>query len=200
MFNIRKLLSQLLFATCLAGTAGVAAAGPLYRVDIDTAALGSGTAFLDLYFLGLGNATDALATVTSLAGAFDGDAVLTGSVTGTVPGPLAFSNANGGAELVQAITLGGHFGFDVRFLMDSGTVGTAFGWALFTDTGYLGADGDLGNLFLHPEAAPDQQVSVVLASPLASVTVIPEPSTGLLLLLAGSVLLVSARLRKPGSL
>ena len=195
MFNIKKRLAKLLFAVCLTATAGYAAAGPLYRVDIDTASLGSGTAYLDLYFLGLGNATNALATVTSLAGAFDGDAVLTGSVTGTLPGPLALSNANGGSELVQAITLGGHFGFDVSFLMDTGNVGTAFGWALFTENGYLGADGDLGNLFLHPEAAQNQQVSVVLVSPLASVTVIPEPSTLLLLLLAGSALLVSARRR-----
>lgn len=195
MFNIKKLLAKLLFAVCLSGTAGVAAAGPIYHVDIATSSLGTGPAFLGLYFAGLGNATNALATVANLVGALDGAAVLTGSVTGAAPGPLVFSNANGGGDLVQAITLGGEFSFDLSFLMDSGTTGMTFGWALFSADSYLGADGDLGNVFLNPDAAPGQQVTVALASQLVTVTKIPEPSTFLLLLVAGSALLLVARRR-----
>ena len=195
MKNLKPFLAKLLLAVCFSATAGVAAAGPLYRVDINTATLGAGPAYLGLYFLSLGDASEALATVTNLAGAFADAPAVTGSVTGTVPGPLVFSNANGGGELVQAITLGGHFGFDVRFLMDGGNLGTTFGWALFSDTAYLGADGDLGNIFLNPNAAPGEQERVALASQLAAVTLIPEPSSVLLMLLAGSALLLVQRRR-----
>lgn len=195
MKNLTTLLAKLLLAVCFSASAGVAAAGPLYRVDINTSTLGAGPAYLGLYFLSLDDASAALATVTNLAGAFADAPAMTGSVTGAAPGPLVFSNANGGGELVQAITLGGHVGFDVRFLMDIGTIGTTFGWALFGETAYLGADGDLGNIFLNPAAAPGEQERVALASQLTAVTLIPEPSSVLLLLLAGSALLLVRRRR-----
>eukprot|EP01034_Spumella_vulgaris_P038448 gene38448-47474_t len=61
--------------------------------------------------------------------ALTGAAGVTGTVDGALPGPLVFSNANGGSELVHAITLGGVFSFDLTFLMGSGDVGSTFGWA-----------------------------------------------------------------------
>jgi hypothetical protein len=167
------------------GAAGQAAAAPIYRVNIDTASLGTGSAFLGLYFLGLDGGPAATATVSQLAGALDGAADLFGSVTGSAPGPFVFSNANGGGELVQAIQLGGMFSFDVSFAMDPGSTGTTFGWALFDAVQYLGVDGDLGNLFLQPAAPAGQQV--IVAAPttqLGGVTVIPEPSSALLMLAA----------------
>jgi hypothetical protein len=168
MFRFKHFLSWLTLAAALTGTCGQAAATPLYHVDIDTASLGSGPAFLELYFLGL-----------------DGAADLTGTVTGTAPGSFVFGNAGGGGDLVQAIQLGGKFGFDVSFTMLPGDIGTAFGWALFDATHYLGADGDLGNLFLQPFAPVGEQVLVAAHStPVSSVTKVPEPSTAALMLVA----------------
>jgi hypothetical protein len=185
MFNFKCILARLLLAVSLAAGMAPAGAGPIYHVDIDTSSLGTGPAFLGLYFLGLDGAAEATATATKLAGAFSGPATLTGSVAGGVPGPLVFSNANGGGDWFQAIELGGMFSFDLSFMVGSGDTGATFGWALFNETQYLGVDGDLGNLFLQPGAPADQQVTFAVAdSQLSSVTVIPEPSTAALMLLA----------------
>ncbi|MFS2134275.1 PEP-CTERM sorting domain-containing protein, partial [Telluria sp. Tellsp131] len=64
-------------------------------------------------------------------------------------------------------------------------IGTAFGWALFDATHYLGADGDLGNLFLQPFAPVGEEILVAAPStPVSSVTKVPEPSTAALMLVA----------------
>jgi hypothetical protein len=183
MLNFKHFLANVALAAAMIGACAQAAASPLfYRIDIDTASLGPGPAFLDLYFLGLAGAPDASATVSHLTGALDGAADLTGSVTGSTPGPFVFTNANGGGEVVQAIQLGGKFSFDVSFAMNPGSTGTTFGWALFDTTHYLGADGDLGNVFLQPFAPVGQQL--LLAAPATAVshaTAIPEPSTAALM-------------------
>ena len=185
MSRFKHFLSWLALAAALTGTCGQAAAMPLYHVDIDTASLGSGPAFLDLYFLGLDGAPAATAIVSSLTGALDGPADLTGTVVGTAPGPFVFGNAGGGGDLVQAIQLGGKFSFDVSFTMLPGDIGTTFGWALFDATHYLGADGDLGNLFLQPFAPAGEQILVAAPSTaVSSVTKVPEPSTAALMLVA----------------
>ena len=190
MSRFKHFLSWLALAAALTGTCGQAAAMPLYHVDIDTASLGSGPAFLDLYFLGLDGAPAATAIVSSLTGALDGPADLTGTVVGTAPGPFVFGNAGGGGDLVQAIQLGGKFSFDVSFTMLPGDIGTTFGWALFDATHYLGVDGDLGNLFLQPDAAPGNQILVAAPTTrLGGVTPIPEPSTAALMLAAMLALL-----------
>jgi hypothetical protein len=96
-----------------------------------------------------------------------------------------FGNAGGGGDLVQGIQLGGKFGFDVSFTMMPGDIGTTFGWALIDTTHYLGADGDLGNLFLQPFAPAGQQILVAAPSTrVSSLTKIPEPSTAALMLVA----------------
>lgn len=183
MFRFKHFLSWLAFAAALTGTCGQAVATPIYHVDIDTASLGSGPAFLDLYFLGLDGAPAATAIVSNLTGALDGAASLTGAVAGT--GPFVFGNAGGGGDLVQAIQLGGKFSFDVSFTMLPGDIGTTFGWALFDATHYLGADGDLGNFFLQPFASVGEQI-LVAAPPtgVSRVTTVPEPSTAALVLVA----------------
>jgi hypothetical protein len=192
MFNFKHFVSWLAFAATLACACGQAAAMPLYRVDIDTAPLGTGPAFLDLYFLGLEGAPAATATVRHLTGALDGPASLAGTVTGT--DPFVFSNAGGGGELVQAIRLGGKFSFDVSFTLAPGDIGTTFGWALFDATHYLGAAGDLGNLFLQPFAPGGEQILVVApASRVSSVTAIPEPATAALVLAALLAMAVGRR-------
>ena len=185
MFRFKHFLSWLALAAALTGTCGQAAATPLYHVDIDTASLGAGAAFLDLYFLGLDGAPAATAIVSNLTGALDGAASLTGTVAGSASGPYVFGNAGGGGELVQAIQLGGKFGFDVSFTIAPGDIGTTFGWALFDATHYLGADGDLGNLFLQPFAPAGQQIFVAAPSTrVSAVTKIPEPSTAALVFVA----------------
>jgi len=185
MFRFKHFLSWLTLAAAMTGTCGQAAATPIYHVDINTASLGSGPAFLDLYFLGLDGAPAATAIVNNLAGALDGPADLTGTVTGTAPGPFVFGNAGGGGDLVQPIQLGGKFSFDVSFTMAPGDIGTTFGWALFDTTHYLGVDGDLGNVFLQPFAPEGQQVLLATApTGVSGVTKIPEPSTAALMLVA----------------
>ena len=178
MFNFKHFLAELVLAAAAIGICGQAAAGPMYHVDVDTTSLGTGSVFLDLYFMGLAGAPAATATVTHLSGAFDGPATLTGMVTGSASGPFVFSNAGGGGELVQGIHLGGKFSFDVSFLMDPGTTGTTFGWSLFDSTHYLGVDGDLGSLSLQPYAPLAEQI-VVSAPPtqLGTVRDVPEPPT-----------------------
>jgi hypothetical protein len=185
MFNFKHFLANVALAAAMIGACGQAAATPLYHVDIDTATLGTGPAFLDLYFMGLDGAPAATAIVSNLTGALDGAATLVGMVTGSAPGPFVFGNAGGGGEVVQAIQLGGKFGFDISFTMAPGDIGTTFGWALFDATHYLGADGDLGNLFLQQFAPAGQQVFVAAPSTrVSSVTKIPEPSTAALMLVA----------------
>ena len=185
MFRFKHLLSWLALAAALTGPSGQAAAAPIYHVDIDTATLGSGPAFLDLYFLGLDGAPAATATVNHLTGALDGPADLTGTVAGAASGPFVFGNAGGGGDLLQPIQLGGKFSFDVSFTMLPGDIGTTFGWALFDATHYLGVDGDLGNLFLQPFAPAGQQILVAAPSTLlGGVTTVPEPSTAALMLVA----------------
>ena len=197
MNYLKNLLAKLLLAACMLSVAGQAGAAQQYTVTIDTATLGSGPAYLGLYFLGLADAAPATATVNNLTGAFSGKPQLTGSVTGTPPGPLVFSSASGGGELVMTVSLGGLLSFDVGFTLGAGDAGTTFGWSLFNESSYLGADGDLGTVSLQPGAAPGAIFTVNNASGLSHVSAVPEPSS-VLLMVAGMLCIVArARRRQP---
>jgi len=195
MSKFQTMLARLLLAAMLACGAGQAAAGPTYKVSIDTAALGTGPAFLGLYFMGLADATAASAIVGNLAGDLVGAPQVNGMVAGSAPGPITFSNANGGSDWVQQVMLGGMFSFDVYFLVGQGDVGSTFGWALFDDTHYLGADGDLGTVSVQPAMGGNAQFELATSGQLAAVQVIPEPGTAWLFLLAALPLLAFARRR-----
>ena len=184
MSKFRKLFVQLVLACSMLAAAGQASAGQMYQVRIDTASLGTGPAYLGLYFLGLAGASDASAHVFGLAGDFDGAAMLSGSVA-SAGSRYRFSNANGGGELVQAVELGGIFRFNVAFEMDPGPIGATFGYALFDETRYLGADGDLGVFQLAADGQGGLQVETVIEAG-KLVGVVPEPS-GVALLLAGAI-------------
>jgi hypothetical protein len=186
MFKLKHILANLVLAAAAVGACAQAGATPVYyHVDVDTASLGTGPAWLDMYFMSLDGAPAATAFVDHLGGALDGSPDLLGSVTGGLPGPFVFSNANGGGELVQGIQLGGKFGFDVSFTMAPGNTGTTFGWSLFDTTHYLGVDGDLGDLFLQPDAPVGQQILVAAPpAPLGGVTPVSEPPTTALMLVA----------------
>ena len=196
MNHMKDLLVKLLLAVCMLGGAGQAGAAQQYTVTIDTATLGGGTAYLGLYFLGLADAAPAAATVSNLAGAFSGAPQITGAVTGTPPGPLVFGNAGAGGELVMTVSLGGVLSFDVGFTLGAGDAGTTFGWSLFNDASYLGADGDLGTVSLQPGAAPGAVFAVNIASDLTRVTAVPEPSSVLLMVAGMLCLMVHARRRR----
>ena len=197
MTNFKNLLAKLMLAVMLIGGGGQALAGPTFMVSIATSSLGTGSAYLGLYFSGLAGAVDATALVNNLSGDFIGAAMTTGAVTGVAPGPLAFSNQGGYSELVQGISLGGVFSFDLQFLASAaGDVGTTFGWALFNDTAYLGANGDLGTVSLNPGAVGNARWVLSNASTLSSVQVVPEPSTIALMLLACCALAMTSRRRR----
>ena len=191
MFKLKHILANLVLAAAAIGACGQASATPVYyHVDVNTASLGTGPAWLDLYFLGLAGAADATATVRHLDGALDGAPDLLGSVTSSAPGTYVFSNAGGGSELVQAIQLGGKFSFDVSFTLAPGTTGTTFGWSLFDTTHYLGVDGDLGDFLLQPDAPLAQQIfAVAPPAPLGGVTPVPEPATAALMAVAALAML-----------
>lgn len=181
MTFVKDLLTKLLFAALLLGGAGQASAQS-YTVTIDTATLGGGSAYLGLYFLGLADAAPASATVSHLLGDLSGPAQLSGAVSGALPGPLVFGN---GGELVQAVTLGGVLKFNLSLTVGGGDAGMTFGWSLFNDSSYLGADGDLGTVALQPGAP-----NVVSGfSAVSSVAAVPEPAS-YALLLAGLLCLV----------
>lgn len=185
MTILKHFLTRLLLATLLLG--GAAQAAPQYSITIDTAALGDGNAYLGLTFLGLADAAPATATVTGLSGAFAGLPQTSGAVGGAWPGPLVFGN---GGELLRAVTLGGVLSFNVGFTLGSGDAGLTFGWALFNDSSYLGADGDLGTISLLPGTAP----VVSNLSPLSNVQAVPEPPA--LLMLALGLLCVGWQARR----
>lgn len=190
MTFVKDLMIKLMLAAALLGGAGQASAQN-YSVTIDTATLGSGPAYLGLYFLGLADAAPASATVSQLLGDFSGPVQLSGAVSGALPGPLVFGN---GGELVQAVTLGGTLKFNLHFTLGSGDSGLNFGWALFNDSSYLGADGDLGAIALQPGTTP---YAVSTFSAVSSVTAVPEPAS-YALLLAGLLCMAMLRIRRAG--
>ena len=193
MQSITQRAARLLAATWMCLCAGTALAVPVHHVDIDTSALGTGTAWLGMSFLSVGGATPASATVSNLAADLLGVPVATGSVTGGPPGTLTFTSDAGGGDWFQAIRLGGHVGFDVSFLLGDGTDGSTFSWSLFDDTHYLGVDGDLGSIALRPDAAPDARLTITPDNAFSAVRAVPEPPTLLLVALTGGVLLAVRR-------
>ena len=185
MQSFKRHAARLLAATWMCLCAGGVQAAPFYHVDIDTSTLGGGTAYLGLDFLGLGGAAPASATVSHLAGDLLGAPEATGAVTGSPPDDLTFTNDAGGGDWFQAIQLGGHVTFDVSFMLGDGSDGSTFSWSLFDDTHYLGVDGDLGSIALQPDAPDGQRLSFTPDNAFSLVSAVPEPSTPLLVALAG---------------
>jgi hypothetical protein len=198
MQTLKHHATRLLAAACMCLCAGAALAVPFvpyHHVEIDTSSLGTGTANLGIDFLSIDGATPASATVSNLTGALLGTPVATGSVTAGPAGALTFTSDAGGGDWYQPIQLGGHVGFDVTFLTGAGSDGSTFSWSLFDDTHYLGVDGILGSIDLHPDAPADARLTIGPDNAFSTVSAVPEPSTLLLVALSGCGLFAARRRR-----
>jgi hypothetical protein len=193
MFKMNSLVSRCVLALAVLTGSAAAVAGPTYHVDIDgTSTTGNG--YLVLSFLSFDPSGAAHATVTNWSG-FGG----TGSAYNDATLDLATrtlglaSGANG--YFFDAVFGSSHFGFDVRFDVDTVPVVATFGAALSDlDGNYLG-NGDLVDITL----APDQPVQVTADAAYASVAAVsaavPEPSALLSMVTGLGLLGLSLRRR-----
>ena len=177
-----------LLALALAGCASFASADTSYHATIDTSSM-SGAGWLDLTFLpGMASAAGATATLSNFSGNFGSELDLTGDVGGALPGSFTMGNSQSYNEMIQALTLGGSFSFDISFsgaYQSTPGTGTSLGVGLLSgdQSAYLGnPDGYLFQIDLTP--MQDSKLSM-FAGDIASVTAaaaVPEPSQYLLLL------------------
>ena len=195
MFKLKTLFTHALLALALACGAGAAAAGPTYQVTVNTSAFAGTNGFLDFTFLALGSAAPATATLSNFTGPLGADVFATATVAGSLPGTVTIGNGGAVNELLQAVTFGGLFTFDLNFTADQGIAGTTFGVALVNEalTDYVGVAGDILDIGLQPGAP-----TTVSVSDFASVNVVPEPSD-LLLVMSGLALMGWVVRRKAGA-
>jgi hypothetical protein len=198
MFNLKTIVTRACLAALLALSAGAALAIPGYHVSIDTSSL-AGDGYLDLTLAALADAAPVTATLTNFTGNFGAAAFTQGAVDGGVDSTLSFTNGESFNELLQAITFGGHFGFDVYFdVASAGSVGSTFAVALVNAamTDYVAGTGaDFLVIGLLPGAAPTTTSATSLSS-VSAVTAVPEPSSGILL--ASGLLLLAMYTRRGG--
>jgi len=176
MKSLQTLLSRALLAAALVTGAGVAAAGPLYHVDIDTSAF-SGDGALDITFLPAAEAAVANATASNFTGNYGAYADASAGVSGSVGGTVSFTNTVF-AELFQTITLGQRFGFDLSFDgPDSGVSGTAFAVSLMDAFGssFL-VDRPLVEITLRPDAILVDANAAYASVRELPVSDVPEPA------------------------
>lgn len=191
MFNLKALFSRALLALALAGGCGAAYAGPTYHVSVNTSTL-TGSGYLDLTFNALGNAAAATATLSNFLGSFGTEVIHTGDASGDAFSTMVLGNGQGFNDLLQAVTFGGLFSFDVSFDLAPGDIGSGFGIALVNAAidAYLGVDGNIVTFDLMPGAADTVSVVETFAAVSTGSTggTVPEPGTvalaaiGLLLL------------------
>jgi hypothetical protein len=200
MFNLKKILSGSVLALAL-GACGAAFAGPSYHVTIDTAKLGSATAFLDIGLGAKDGVTPVTATVTGFKGMFGEYSDRFGNSTGDVVNGLTLVSDVNFSDLFQSIMLGGLFSFDVSFASaaaNGNPDGSAFTATLYNGdaSATLGAMGALAEI----DVIPGQADIVSSANAYASigtnaVSAVPEPST-LLSMVTGLGLAGIAGLRR----
>lgn len=196
MFKFSTLFTRALLALALACGTGAAVAGPTYQVTVNTSSLAGTNGFLDFTFGALGTAAPAFATLSNLTGALGADVIPSGDVVGTPPGPVTIGNTTGFNDLLQGVTFGGLFTFDLSFTADDGIAGSTFSVALVNDSvsDFVGYAGNIVEIALQPGAP----TTVNAVADFASVSVVPEPSD-MLLMMSGLALMGWVVRRKAGT-
>jgi hypothetical protein len=181
MTKLKSFFSRALLAVALATGAGVAAAGPLYHVDLDLSSF-SGNGNHDLQFMSAGEYSPTTATLINFSQHFNEGGDKTFSVEGTVQeGKVVFSNEDW-ADLFQSVNLGHHLGFDISFTgPDGGVGGSAFTIDLWNGAGdAMLVEEHLLQIFVHPGDIGFEASQYASFGPAAAV---PEPSAALLVLI-----------------
>jgi hypothetical protein len=191
MFNFNNLLARVLLAFTLAASAGAAVAGPTYHVDVNTAALGGTSGYLDFLIIGQGDSATTVATLSHFMGNFSGD-VYTDNASGSLATGATIGSGGSWNEFALWASFGGNFSFDVSFDQAIDDIAGAF-----LQVALLGADfsylapttGDIAQFNLQPGQpiglVPSAFATISLAPDVSDV---PEPSdwammaTGLALL------------------
>lgn len=187
MFNLKNLFARALLALMLATGAAAASAGPIYHVTIDTQGM-TGTGFFDFLLLGdASTAAPATFTLSNFTGLY-GLGVTDGDASGNVGSNVIMGNADGYAHLLQAVTLGGVFGFNLEFAVGLEGDASVLGIALINEAmdAYLGMDGDLAQFELAPSGLVISPDNVFVS--ISPVSEVPEPAAMALLALGLMIL------------
>jgi hypothetical protein len=200
MFNAKNILRQVLLAVALAGSAAAAMAGPTnYHVNVNTSGL-NGTGSLDFFLSSNVSALPLTATLSNFSSDFGAvDPFYSGVYTDNLDGSFSLTNGSGYNYLSRFLNLGGTVGFDVAFsgafLDVAGSEGSTFSVALFDQTG--STVGDPSGIAIFDLAATSPTViNVVAERDLADVSVVPEPSTALIMMTGLGLVGFTARRRK----
>lgn len=195
MITLKHLFSRALLALMLATGAGAALAGPTYHVSVDTQGYeGSGT--LDFTLLGYEGVPGAHAFLSHFTGDYGSTGSLAGDAGGDMASGIVLGTDGGFGTFLQAVDLGGRFGFDLRFDVDPAGEGASLNLGLFSDAlgRYLGDTGSLVEFYLVP-GTPD---TIVADAALASVSEVPEPATTASLVFGLMLMGWTLRVRRQG--
>lgn len=192
-----------LLALLFAGAANLAQAA-LYHVEFDTSAY-TGTAYLDfLMTSGDPAAARSSASLSNFTGALGPLLEQDGDVSGTLGGGAVFGTAGAFNEVLQSVTLGGKFSFDIQFaggfLTTPGDAGSTFSMALYDQLGYVGYQGNLVEFQLLPAYAGAPSGVLSTANGFASISAVPEPSVWLMVCAGLLVLAVMQRRRSSATM
>jgi hypothetical protein len=184
--------TSLVLAIGLSCGGGMALAGPIYHVSIDTSGFGGG-GFLGLAFSALSGATPATAVLSNFNGEFGSASAAVGNVDGSIDSSLTFGNDHTFNEWLQQASFGGNLSFDVTFdAGDLGDIGSSFTVSLINaamDDYVAGTSGNFVVFDLQP-GTPD---SFSVTGDFAEVNAVPEPAGPLLFLTGLALLMLSAR-------
>jgi PEP-CTERM motif len=191
--NLLTLVSTLLILVAQAATAASGA----YNVRVDTEVLRGQSGYVDFQFTPGNNSREASATILNFDsyGATLGSVDRMGGVTGTLAGPVIFTNEAQVNDYFQAVTFGNYLSFTIDAPVGSGS---SFGFGMFDAAGTPALTIDPNGFAFLLDYNSDSSTMVTLfpagigESSLINISAVPEPSTCALLGLG----LVAAALRR----